>query len=285
MTFDSRWKNPQGSDPKQLHQWAQDLVRELRKGDYLDSVVPDLTGQPVGNIDFTATQRVLGRNTGGAGVGEEVTLSQLLDWVGSANRGDILRRGASAWESLNVGSSGQVLTSDGTDPGWATPSTGGGITTIASGSLSGNAVTITSIPETYAYLVLHVAGGSMDTNSRFPRVRASVNNGSSYDATAGNYTGEYWNVATAVVAENSESSLIGNITTITAASTFAFTLVMHAYQTGPFHLAEYRMMAATETRRGRIWYVGSTDNIDALQIIMSASGNFDAGTYALYGIS
>jgi hypothetical protein len=35
MTFDSRWKNPQGSDPKQLHLWAQDLIKELRKGEYL----------------------------------------------------------------------------------------------------------------------------------------------------------------------------------------------------------------------------------------------------------
>ena len=35
MTFDSRWKNPQGNDPRQLHLWSQDLIRELRKGDYI----------------------------------------------------------------------------------------------------------------------------------------------------------------------------------------------------------------------------------------------------------
>lgn len=34
MTFDSRWKNPQGADPRQLHLWAQDLIRELRRGAY-----------------------------------------------------------------------------------------------------------------------------------------------------------------------------------------------------------------------------------------------------------
>jgi hypothetical protein len=32
MTFDPRWKNPQGRDPEQLWRWAQDLVTELRKG-------------------------------------------------------------------------------------------------------------------------------------------------------------------------------------------------------------------------------------------------------------
>ncbi len=34
MTLDTRWKNPQGADPRTLYLWAQDLIRELRKGDY-----------------------------------------------------------------------------------------------------------------------------------------------------------------------------------------------------------------------------------------------------------
>ncbi|MCP9473341.1 MAG: hypothetical protein NNA30_11465, partial [Nitrospira sp.] len=41
-----------------------------------------------------ANQRVLGRNSTGTGDPEEVTLSQLLDWIGSAAQGDILYRGA-----------------------------------------------------------------------------------------------------------------------------------------------------------------------------------------------
>lgn len=47
--------------------------------------------------------------------------------IASEARGDLLRRGASAWQRVAVGTNGQVLTSDGTDPVWATP--GGGTPT------------------------------------------------------------------------------------------------------------------------------------------------------------
>jgi hypothetical protein len=56
---------------------------------------------PVSNsgITFTNTQRVFGRNSGGSGSGEEVTLSQLLDW-GSSVTNTVLVRGASTWGAL-----------------------------------------------------------------------------------------------------------------------------------------------------------------------------------------
>jgi len=46
--------------------------------------------------------------------------------VASAARGDIIRRGASAFERLPLGPNTYVLTSDGTDAVWAAPSGGGG---------------------------------------------------------------------------------------------------------------------------------------------------------------
>lgn len=77
--------------------------------------------------DISATQRVVGRNTAGSGDAEEVTVSQLLDWVGST-RGSILYRGASGWAILAPGTSGHVLTSNGAgaDPSYAAG--GGGVT-------------------------------------------------------------------------------------------------------------------------------------------------------------
>lgn len=62
--------------------------------------------------NISATQRALGRNTAGAGSTEEVTATQLLDWLGST-RGAILYRGASGWAILVPGASGYVLTSNG----------------------------------------------------------------------------------------------------------------------------------------------------------------------------
>jgi hypothetical protein len=34
MSFDSRWKLPQGRNPDQFYTWAEGIVKELRAGDY-----------------------------------------------------------------------------------------------------------------------------------------------------------------------------------------------------------------------------------------------------------
>lgn len=79
--------------------------------------------------DLASTQRVLGRNTAGAGDAEEVTAAQLLDWLG-ATRGSVLVRGASGWTILPPGTSGHVLTSlgAGADPTYQAAPGGGGAT-------------------------------------------------------------------------------------------------------------------------------------------------------------
>ena len=75
--------------------------------------------------NISAAARLLGRKTAGAGVTEEVTISEALDFAGST-RGQILFRGASGWTVLAPGTSGQVLQTGGSgaDPSWTTPSGG-----------------------------------------------------------------------------------------------------------------------------------------------------------------
>lgn len=70
--------------------------------------------------NVSATSRVLGRKSSGSGDAEECTLSEVLDFVGSAARGDILYRGASTWTRLGAGTSGRFLRTNGTgaDPSW-----------------------------------------------------------------------------------------------------------------------------------------------------------------------
>ena len=65
-----------------------------------------------------ATHRVLGRNTARAGDTEEVTLSEFLDWVGSAADGDTLHRASGAWTRLAKGRDGQVMTLASGVPAW-----------------------------------------------------------------------------------------------------------------------------------------------------------------------
>lgn len=161
----------------------------------------------------------------------------------------------------------------------------GGITTIASGSLSGAAISITSIPETYAHLILHVAGASSDTATRQPLVRVDTDNGASYDATAGNYEGTIYPRSTFALAATTLASLVESATQA-AANTWTFTIWMFGYHTGPFMKWYARITTATETYIIDGAYIGGGgNNIDAIQILWNGTGNFDAGTYALYGVS
>lgn len=70
--------------------------------------------------NISATKRLLGRNSSGAGVTEEVTAEQALEFIGTPARGDILYRGASATARLPAGTAGQVLQTGGAgaDPSW-----------------------------------------------------------------------------------------------------------------------------------------------------------------------
>ncbi len=69
------------------------------------------------HANVSATQRVLGRNTAGAGVPEEVTSSQIHDWISSTN-GVLLTRTAGAWAALaNVTTdNGDIVIADNATP-------------------------------------------------------------------------------------------------------------------------------------------------------------------------
>lgn len=84
--------------------------------------------------NVSATSRMLGRKTAGAGDTEELTLSEVLDFVGSAAQGDILYRGAATWARLGAGTSGQFLKTNGTgaNPAWSTPAGSGDVVGPAS---------------------------------------------------------------------------------------------------------------------------------------------------------
>lgn len=69
----------------------------------------------------SATSKVIGRKSSGAGAFEECTLSEILDFIGSAAQGDILYRGSSTWARLAAGTSGYFLKTLGSsnNPTWA----------------------------------------------------------------------------------------------------------------------------------------------------------------------
>lgn len=159
-----------------------------------------------------------------------------------------------------------------------------GITTIASGNLTSTAVSITSIPATYAHLVLQINGASSDTATRQVIVRVDSDNGASYDATAGNYTG--YKLTGTTITNFSTAGLASLIdgTTVTAASTSTATVTIFNYQGGPNVHAEATFLAGLTRYQNFADFIGTTSAINAIQIAWNGTGSFDAGTYALYGI-
>jgi hypothetical protein len=166
-------------------------------------------------------------------------------------------------------------------------SSGGGITEITSGSLPAAAtLDITDIPSTFAYLVLFLDGISSGTNTRQPLVQVDSDNGASFDTTVGNYSG-YTVSHVPAVAAKALASLIESVNE-SGGVTWDIVLILHNYQGGTFPLAQFQVrngQGGTARYTGQCMYAGTLSPINALRILWSGSGDFDAGTYALYGVS
>lgn len=78
------------------------------------------------DVTFANTSRILGRKTALGGAGEECTLSDVLDMIGSAAQGDILYRGSTGWAKLAAGTANYFLKTNGpnSNPSWAAVSGG-----------------------------------------------------------------------------------------------------------------------------------------------------------------
>lgn len=197
--------------------------------------------------------------------------------------GDVIYFDGTNFVRLAKGSNGDLLTLASGLPSWAAPSSTGGIATIASNSFAAanSQVIATNIPATYAYLVLQISGLSSNTNTRHPRVQVSTDNGSTYDTTAGNYLD--FNEAGTALSDASVADFIDQI----SGATFTSTTRISAYQGGPnmmFH-SFCRDNIGPDLHIADGIYIGSTSAINAIRMIWSGTGNSDAGTYALYGVS
>jgi hypothetical protein len=99
-------------------------AKGVTNGDSHDHTGGDGAAIPSTSTTFAASSKILGRKSSGTGAGEECSLSEVLDFVGSPVRGGILARGASTWDQKAIGAYGQILKSDGLDPVWGTLSGG-----------------------------------------------------------------------------------------------------------------------------------------------------------------
>jgi hypothetical protein len=229
VALDTRWKNPQGKDPETLWQWAQDVVRDLRKGDFLSA----------GAIAYDNTASGLAATTVQAALDE---LDGRLD----------------ALEALAQGA-----------------------TLIDDGSLSGSSVVLaTNIPQTFAKLILRITGMSYDTAARHALLQVSTDNGSNYDTTVGNY-GLF-----AFAGVSAQASLMTGLNHPNAADAENAAVEIGGYQAGMYPRSDgFHRIVGAGINTSWAFYDASTAAINALRLIIGGgAGNFDAGSYALYGV-
>ena len=201
--------------------------------------------------------------------------------------GDISYRSATANTNtrLGIGSSGQVLTVSGGVPAWSTISAGG-MTTLASGSLTGATLDLTSISGSYKSLQLVMRNVSTNADSALSiRINndstTNYRNQSIFNGTVTNYntTGEIY--ITDINTFIDQSSIQG-----------MFVIDFPDYASVSAHNLTYSAgyvnstSGATVSNYGFCYYRPTTNAAISRITIRNASSNtFDNGTYTLYGVS
>lgn len=246
-------------------------------------------------VEFLNASRVLARKTSGAGMGEEATLSELLDFIGSAAQGDILYRGASAWERLPASSDGSILTQASGLPSWAASS----LTLVSTTTVSGtpSEVDIALPSGTYSSFLLIIDNLQVTTDQVSVELRFSDDAGATFEAGASDYGWvQQGTVATTSlpVSDDADDSILltrvaGSGVGNAAGEYFSSKLRMSNFGgAGPKvgHFESFYRDSASRTVLivGAGDFRGNTNDIDYLRVFPS-SGNFDGGVFYLYAFT
>jgi hypothetical protein len=192
-------------------------------------------------------------------------------------KGDIVAAtAADTVARLAVGANDTVLTADSTAATglkWATP-TSGSMTSIASGSLTGATVTISSIVGTYKKLWLDIRNA-----------RTTQNLGIRFNGDSGNnYIYNWYDNSTAVTNVTGVSA-IGWDTTGSGNTDRLVSIEIPSYSNATTwkYLSMYGGRASTAANLTGLWT--NTSAITSLSIVSYGGANFAAGTYTLYGVN
>lgn len=187
-------------------------------------------------------------------------------------KGDIIiASGASIPARLGIGTSGQVLSSDGTTASWQTPVTGS-MTLLSTTTLSGATTTVSSISQAYKSLKIYMYGMTNATANGQTRVAPNGITNNSFiagidEGTAFNAGSTYIRTNTNATSGDSNKYLVLDIFDYTAS---------HFY---PFNL--YGSAAGKNIIAGGMAY----GNAALTSLVFSNSGgDWTAGTVLIYGV-
>jgi hypothetical protein len=180
---------------------------------------------------------------------------------------------------LGIGTSGQVLTVAAGVPSWASPS-GGSMTSLATGSLSGVEVSLTSISQAYKTLYLWIQNARVSSGT-YMGIRVNNITGATY-----NTMNMQTNNGTLV---NNVGLTVLNITSginlDTSSTTFQQTIKIDNYTSATVSKAVNFSCAHNESNLGVGW-ANTTAAVTSLQIRTgNGTSTFSAGTYILYGVN
>ena len=198
--------------------------------------------------------------------------------------GDILyASGANTPARLGIGTTGQVLNVASGLPAWSTPASGGGMTSIASGSLSGSSLSLTSISQDYKNLQLILRDFTF--SATITNLKGTVNSNTAYtntgnysdNSTAGTfaYSGISWMQLSecTMAAAQTDSALIINFYDYTDTTAYKlFDSYSHTIQSNSNNFGT-KISGAART----------TSAISSITVTL-VGGTFSTGTYTLYGV-
>jgi hypothetical protein len=227
-----------------------------------------------------------GTGISGGGTSGDVTITNSMATAITTNGDLIYGTGSGTFTRRAIGSTGQVLTVSGGVPAWATPASGS-MTTLASGSLSGASVSLTSIDQTYKALRLVINAASLSANDQ--AVLRFNNDSSSSYCQGGVYSGP-----TSAVYSQTGTIMKLNATNASAAQTnHTYVIDIPNYTvTNSVKLASANCAYYNITNSGWANFLTactyfSESAITSIQMRADYGGSYtwDSGTYILYGVN